>query len=71
MKLGLKQGVKWWTQTKFHFSKVSYTGKSSGLYSICRLAEYDAKKVIEEWCFDKSGNLSSREWMFFENYLHW
>ena len=71
MKPGLKQGIKWWTQTKFHFSKVSYTEKSPDLDFFCNLAGYGAQEVIDKWYTDKSGNISSRKRDVFENHPQW
>ncbi|WP_339492912.1 DUF2971 domain-containing protein [Pseudomonas sp. EA_15y_Pfl2_R67] len=71
MKPGLKHGIKWWTQTKFHFSKVSYTEKSPDLDFFCSLAGYGAQEIIDKWYTDKSGNVSSRKRDVFENHQQW
>ncbi|WP_417316268.1 DUF2971 domain-containing protein [Cycloclasticus pugetii] len=71
MKPGLNQGIKWWTQTKFHFSKVSYTEKSPDLDFFCSLGGYDAQEIIDKWYTDRNGNVSSRKRDVFDNYSQW
>ncbi len=71
MKPGLKQGVKWLTQTEFHFNKVSYTEKSPALDFFCSLGGYSAQEVIDKWYTDKGGNVSSRKIDVFNNHSEW
>ncbi|MNR08637.1 hypothetical protein D3C85_1248040 [compost metagenome] len=65
------QGLKWWTPTKFYFSKVSYSEKSPDLDFFCNIAAYAAQDVIKKWYTDKDGNISSRKKDVFENHQQW